>query len=181
MPANTYERAFDDAVRELGRVLTQKQETEERMVELREAVFSLYRMLDRGDAVRQRRFTELLERLPAEIPNLSDAVRDAVYYRREQPATAVQVRDALVKRAPEFLGTPNLLANVHTTLKRLARQGELSSQISNGEATYSWAGPAYGARKSLANMLSRPSGFTARDWEESVRLSHAVQQFMKKS
>ncbi len=179
MTRNNYEKAFDEALRELDGRLDEREVGDERIMELRDAVFSLAPMLDRNDDVRKARFEQLLRRLPAEVPRLSEVVRDAVYYSWEKPLSAMQVRDIVIRRAPELRNSPNLLANIHTTLKRLVRQGELKTPPSEEDVTYVWAGPTFGARKSLANTLSRPGGFTAEQWHETLELSRAVQKAMK--
>ena len=77
-----------------------------------------------------------------------------MYYARKK-LTPIEVRDSIIKRDPAFNDTAALLAGVHNTLKRLVRQGELDSETDRGRTVYSWVGPKYGARNSLANMLER--------------------------
>lgn len=157
MSAANYKKAFDDAADELERSLLDRQNLDLRILELRDAVFAMANMLDEGDSKRHRRFDQLLAELRIAAPNLTDAVRDAVYYAPSQKVAAPHARDHVVKRNPDLAGTPNLLAGVHSTLKRLVRQGELNSELIGGETVYSWAGPTFGARTSLANRLALAS------------------------
>jgi hypothetical protein len=153
----TYTDAFDDAASELERQLGCRDELEVRILKLRDTIFALAKMLDENDSTRQTRLNQLLQRLPAGSPNLTDAVRDAVYYAAGRKLTAADVRDHVAKRSPDLAGNPHLLAAIHSTLKRLERQGEIRSEALDGAAVYCWNGPSYGARNSLANQLARTS------------------------
>lgn len=158
MRAASYKKAFDDAASELERSLMDREKIDLRILELRDAVFAMAKMLDQGDSRRHRRFDELLAQLRIASPSLTDAVRDAIYYAPGRKLTALDARDRVVKRNPDLADTPNLLAGVHSTLRRLVRQGELNPPVLTGGATvYSWAGSTFGARNSLANRLALES------------------------
>jgi hypothetical protein len=154
-----YGQAFDTAANELERALAEKAALDVRITERRDAVVALSNVLGQGDSKRRNRFDRLIAALPVTTLNLSEAVRDVVYYTKKG-LTPTEVRDSIVKRTPEFRETVNLLASVHSTLKRLTKQGEIDYQTGNGNAFYSWAGPKWGARNSLANALYRSTGKT---------------------
>jgi hypothetical protein len=177
--ATNYERAFDDAASELGRILNERNGLDVRITELRKTLFGLSNMLREHDEARQERLAMIMAQLPASSQKLTDVVRDVVYYAGDHKLTAQEIRDSLIERAPEFSEIPQLLATVHSTLKRLTKKGELESKSFREKDVYWWAGPRYGGRTSLANMLARPSGMRPDDWEESLRLSRTVQKFVK--
>jgi hypothetical protein len=151
----SYNKAFDDAAKELERKLGYREELDLRILELRDTIFALGKMLRENDSSRHKCLNDLLQRLPAGSPNLTEAVRDAVYYASGRKLTAVEVRDLVAKRWPDLAENPHLLAAIHSTLKRLERQEEVSSESANGAIVYRWNGPTYGARNSLANRLAR--------------------------
>ncbi len=157
MKTTTYTKAFDDAARELEGRLGYRDELDLKILQLRDTVFALAKMLHKSDSMRHQRLDQLLQRLPAGSPKLTDAVRDAVYYASGCGLTAAEVRDRVAKRSPDLAGNPHLLAAIHSTLRRLERQGEISSESLNGAAAYQWNGPTYGARNSLANQLACPA------------------------
>jgi hypothetical protein len=155
----SYGQAFDTAANELEQALAEKAALDTRITERRDAVVALSNLLGQGDPKRRNRFDRLIAALPVATLNLSEAVRDVVYGAKKG-LTPTEVRDAIVKRTPEFRETVSLLASVHSTLKRLAKQGEINCQTGDGNALYSWAGPKWGARNSLANALDRSTDKT---------------------
>ncbi|MGP8243859.1 MAG: hypothetical protein ACLQVN_04990 [Bryobacteraceae bacterium] len=157
MKTTSYNKAFDDAARELERRLGNRDELDLRILQLRDTMFALAKMLHKNDSMRHQRLNQVLQRLPAGSPNLTAAVRDAVYDASSRRLTAAEVRDRVAKRSPDLAGNPHLLAAIHSTLKRLERQGEVSSEAPHGAAAYRWNGPTYGARNSLANQLACPA------------------------
>jgi hypothetical protein len=150
----SYGLAFDAAAHELEQALAERATLDSRITECRDAVVALSNLLGQGDPKRRNRFDRLIAALPVATLNLSEAVRDVVYDAK-RGLTPTEVRDAVVKRSPEFKETMSLLASVHSTLKRLAKQGEIDCQTGDGNFLYTWAGPKWGARNSLRNALDR--------------------------
>jgi len=150
-----YNKAFDDAAGELEQSLVDREGLDLRIRKLRDAILALANMLDAHDSARQKRLKQLIRRLPTGSQNLTDAVLDAVYYASSRKLTAPGVRDHVAKRSPELAENPQLLAAIHSTLKRLERQGELASKTVDGETVYSVPreGPAPTGRRRLRLKL----------------------------
>lgn len=97
---------------------------------------------------------ELMDEMNIFRPRLTDAVKDAVYYASPEKLPAAQVKEYMEVRGFNFSAFTNPLASVHSTLRRLVTQGDIGVELVRGLTMYSWKGPHYGARSSLANMLS---------------------------
>jgi hypothetical protein len=94
-----------------------------------------------------------------ETPSFSNSVRNVVVQART-PIGATQIRDQLVA-AGTVESSKNLLINIHTTLKRLIKSGEVEeAPLPDGSKLYRFVTPMeraikapYGAPNSLANTI----------------------------
>lgn len=87
----------------------------------------------------------VLDELSAFTPRLTDAVKDALYSAYSQNGhrklPARDVRLLMEVRGHDFSSFPNPLASVHSTLRRLAAQGDIGSELDRGMTVYFWNGP----------------------------------------
>jgi len=149
--ATSYEKALNRALSDLGVLVRRRAAIDHRISELRNVVLALYAKT-RAKGQKEKLMT-VLGQMDAEGASLTDAVKDALYAAdRSLPAT--QVRDVMELHGFSFAGLVNPLASVHSTLRRLAAQGDIKAATKMGETVYEWSGPRYGARKSLANILA---------------------------
>ncbi len=153
MGVTTYERTFDEAAAELEKLLRHRSEINGRVAKLREIVIALSKRVGR-DRKREETLMRILNELSVFVPRLTDAVKDALYSAGSRKLPAIQVKEVMEIRGHDFANFTNPLASVHSTLRRLAAQGEIGSGVKNGTTVYWWNGPHYGGRESLANMLA---------------------------
>lgn len=150
----SYERAFDEAAAELDVLLQEATAINDRVSELRDTLWVLSRNL-KGGGKRKEKLMKMLGEVSIVDPSLTDAVKDALYADpKSRKVPAIQVQDVMEIRGYDFANFGNPLASVHSTLRRLAAQGEIGSAIQNGQTVYWWNKTRYGARNSLANMLA---------------------------
>lgn len=79
-----------------------------------------------------------LEQLVADPPGFTDSVRNVLRTNPGDAATATAVRDLLAKAGFNLSAYSNPLASIHTILKRLAKRGEVTSSMNNGQIYYRW-------------------------------------------
>ncbi len=150
----SYEKAFDESLSELEELLRRRREIDTELSRLRSVILVLYEKAGCSNA-REDKLMDLFGQLDVCTPRLTDAVKDALYAadpKRRLPA--IQIKDLMEISGFDFAKFTNPLASVHSTLRRLAAQGEIGSRIEKGTTMYWWNGPRWGARNSLANMLA---------------------------
>ncbi len=171
--AYDYRDLFDKAAGELRVLLHQRFEINSRISKLSSTVLALSRQLDLNSS-RRRKLMDITNELGVFRPRLTDAVKDAVYYAKPKALPAAQVKELMEVRGFDFSGFPNPLASVHSTLRRLAAQGRIGAEADEGSTVYSWTGPHYGARNSLANFLSEREVRERMDAKSRARINREL-------
>ena len=118
---------------------------------------------------------EIMDELYVFRPRLTDAAKDALYYASPKGLPAIQVKDLMEVRGFDFSAFPNPLASVHSTLRRLTSQGEIAALTNKGATEYRWNGPHYGARSSLANLLSQRATRKQMDSKARARINRLLE------
>ena len=97
---------------------------------------------------------EQLAQMVAGPPGFTDAIRMVLSNNPSHSANAIHVRNLLEKSKFDLSGYSNPLASIHTILKRLAKQGEVTVDVVNGEPFYRWKGDVVksGARARLGDI-----------------------------
>jgi hypothetical protein len=170
-----YKQLFDKASAELKALLCQRLEINNRISRLTATVSALSRQLDL-DGSRKEKLMELMDELYVFRPRLTDAVKDAVYYASPEKLPAAQVKDYMEVRGFNFSGFTNPLASVHSTLRRLVVQGDIGVELDRGITMYTWKGPHYGARSSLANLLPEPDVWKQMNRKSRARINRQLEQ-----
>ena len=106
----------------------------------REAAFSLGGLcgmsMEQITAERPELFPEYID----PDTGLTDAVRKALQSLSSMSLSPVQVRNRMEKLGYDLSSYKNVLASIHTILKRLKRKGEVTSRERDGKTVYRWAG-----------------------------------------
>jgi hypothetical protein len=139
-PSTEYQNAYDSAKRELADLLTQRQETERRIVLVRQSLQTLASLCE-SEGVQIKPSAEASYLL--EQSTMADEIRTLL-----KAAWPERVRPRHVKFALERLGHDltkyqNPQATIHMVLKRMAESGELEELPIPGEGkkTYRFKGP----------------------------------------
>jgi len=129
---------------ELRRLLDNRARINERLSELRDTVRVLGRSLH-SDKKRTEQLMNALDELSLYTPRLTTAVKDALYWafasHGHRRLSATDVKQLMEVRRYDFSNCSNSLASVHSTLRRLAKQGEIGFALEKGAAVYFWKGP----------------------------------------
>jgi len=143
---------------ELRHLLDNRTRINERLSELHDTVRALGHSLN-NDKKRREQLMNVLDELSLFAPRLTIAVKDALYSafgshgHRRLPA--IDVKQLMEVRRYDFSNFSNSLASVHSTLRRLANQGEIGSAVEKGRTVYFWNGPIFHDR---ATMLGVDAG-----------------------
>lgn len=116
MTDDFYKEAIRAATEELNEVLERHRKDKERIAQLRASILSLSRLC--GD-IPYDDLTEMLQE-----PGLTDAIR-GVFQESGKELTPVEVRQELLLSGYNLSEYNNVLASIHTTLKRLVSSGEI--------------------------------------------------------
>ena len=129
---------LDNCQGELERLLEERTHLDERILQLQNKIRHVARMVD---VTVDDPITQL---------GLSDAIRYVIQH-ADKPMTPVEVRDELLKRYCDPEDYRNLLASVHTVMKRLERAGEITFDGTRAEWTGGLPMPLIGFIPSRAN------------------------------
>ena len=94
-----------------------------------------------------------------ELGGLTSACRTAFRAAGNRGLMPTEVRGALERLRFPTHTHKNILASIHTVIRRLEEAGEIRKAIHDKHAgedksVYQWAGPNYGASNSLANQMA---------------------------
>ena len=138
-----YQEALEQALRELGESMAERDLLEERLdaadrriFRLREGAMGIGALLGR-----YRLGEEFPDLFPDRIDpdkGLTDAVRDLLKSHHPYSHTPVQIRDGLKEKGYGISKHKNPLASIHTVLKRLVEKGEIREGNRDGRTVYIW-------------------------------------------
>ena len=145
MTKDNYKIALQAARDELADLEREKAKIEKRISELQQGIVGLSALAD--DEVGPQSMMDVLTGVGVET-GLTDAVR-MITSSFGFPMTPKQVRDALLHLGYDLSGYSNILASLHTIMKRLAANGELNKVLDDqGKeiGAYAW-NPTVAVRK----------------------------------
>jgi hypothetical protein len=137
--ADSYRKAFDDAVKELGGLLEEREGIEARAHQLDTRIFTLKELIE-GLAImcevdvaktHPYLFTENLQPTPGFTNAVRQVVQSGKFFR-----APVDIRDELQRRGFKLEKYKNPLASIHTILKRLYEQGEIDAVVEEKKFLY---------------------------------------------
>lgn len=144
VPDTNYRDTLDSAINELTRLMYEREKLDEkrealhlRIMKLRSAARGLANLCDADD---------IEEEFPHLFPNewgegdvgLTDAIRQVLASHEEAYLSPVFIRDRLADVGFDIKSHKNILASIHTVLKRLQRQGEVAPATREGRTAYKW-------------------------------------------
>lgn len=142
-PVN-YRKTLEAALEELTTLMAERETLDEkrdalheRIMKLRRAVRGLANLCDAGnvDAEYPHLFPD--EWSDGDV-GLTDAIRKVLSSHEEAYLSPVFIRDRLADVGFDIKTHKNILASIHTVLKRLQRQGEAAPVLREGRSVYKW-------------------------------------------
>jgi predicted transcriptional regulator len=129
---DSYHQARDNAVRDLANAVNQVKVIEKRIARLKQTIASLNALIEGEESIAEPK--------PDRQINLRQACREALKI-ANGPRTAKEIRDWLASSGYALGDQRNLLASIHTVLKRLVKAKEaVAATNAQGKTTYEWIG-----------------------------------------
>jgi len=141
-----YKQAFDGAIKELSDLMNEREELDnrreilnERIVQVRNGVLGLSSLAGENPQDIEKQYPELFpDLIPSDI-GLTDAVRKSLQKFPDRFLTPMTVRKVLQATGYDTDRYKNILASIHTVLKRLVESEEVETKTyESGGTSYKW-------------------------------------------
>jgi len=143
MEKDTYGLALNQAIADLEKALakrddldSEREQAETLVDNLRYAIFGLATLAGQDAKTFQQKHPDLFPELIDPDTGLTDAVRQVLESARRDWYSAVKMRDTLNERQYDLSAYKNVLASLHTILKRLADNDEVYVNTRGGKTLY---------------------------------------------
>jgi predicted nuclease with TOPRIM domain len=144
-PIVNYRHTLDSAIKELADLMEEREKLDERrealherIVKLRRVVWGLASLCDVENIDHEHPSLFPDEFSDTADVGLTDAIRQVLSSHEEASLSPVFIRDRLADVGFDIKTHKNILASIHTVLKRLQRQGEAIPIIREGRTAYKW-------------------------------------------
>ena len=142
-----YQSALAAVIKELAELMrdreaidTQRERLDQRIFQLREGMVGLAILCGTDTTQLAQKHPELFPDLISSDTGLTDAIRKAMQSKRLY-VSPVEVRDRLVNMGYDVSKHGNVLASIHTILRRLAVNEEIEEGTRDGKVVYRIVGP----------------------------------------
>lgn len=143
-----YREAFEASMQELNALLNEREELEsmrklldQRIEKLRQVAVGLGGICGENIDTIGGKWPELINDRAPEITGLTDAIREVLSMHSEHYLSPIHIRDFLTDMGFDTGKYKNVLASIHTVLKRLRSQKEVVDTSSEGKVVYKWNKP----------------------------------------
>jgi hypothetical protein len=133
MTPTSYTKIVEDSKKELEDLLIKQEDIERRISRLKQAILALTPLADEENALCGVDVEPMLQALG--LSGITDALRD-VLKAATAPMTPVEIKQRILTMGVDLSGHKNIMASIHSTLKRLAANDEVETR-DNG-LTYKW-------------------------------------------
>jgi len=135
----SYRKSLDDARSELESLMEQREEIDLRISQLKQAIVALAPLGEDEDSkLSMPGFDLKAFRIETQAIGITDACRE-ILKTAGSALTPLEVKARLIQMKPEFDKQKNLMASVHSVLKRLVKNNEAATRTtSEGDVVYKW-------------------------------------------
>ena len=140
-----YREAFEASMQELKTLLNEREELEsmrklldQRIEKLRQVAVGLGGICGENIETISGKWPELGSEKATEITGLTDAIREVLATHSQNYLSPIHIRDLLKERGFDTNKYKNVLASIHTVLKRLRNQKDVVDASSEGKVVYKW-------------------------------------------
>ena len=140
-----YREAFEASMQELNTLLNEREELESmrklldrRIEKLRQVAVGLGGICGENIETISGKWPELTSEKAPEITGLTDAIREVLSTNSELYLSPIHVRDLLTEMGFDTGKYKNVLASIHTVLKRLRSHKEVVDASNEGKVVYKW-------------------------------------------
>ena len=140
-----YREAFEASMQELNTLLSEREELEsmrklldQRIEKLRQVAVGLGGICGESIDAIGGKWPELIPDKGPEISGLTDAIREVLSTHSEHYLSPIHIRDLLKEMGFDTGKYKNVLASIHTVLKRLRSHKEVVDASNEGKVVYKW-------------------------------------------
>jgi hypothetical protein len=134
MNATEYKKAFEQARADLESLVEEREAIDKKIAQVKQALVALAPMVEE----KQSSLIDLIQQQAATL-GITDAIRE-VLRSAKTPLTPIEVRDRLVSMKPDVKTQANLMASIHSVLKRLIPDEATVFTSKQGDVVYKWIG-----------------------------------------
>jgi hypothetical protein len=147
----TYKAELEQERKVLGELLREREELETKIAKQQTRVAALAALSEQSE--------EVDDMAEMELGGLTNSCRTAFRAAGNRGLMPTEVRGALEQLRFPTRSHKNILASIHTVIRRLEQAGEIRKAIHDkhdgqDKSVYAWAGPNYGASNSLGNQMA---------------------------
>jgi predicted transcriptional regulator len=172
MDLQDYKKAFAQAQTDLEKLIEEREEIDRKISKLKQAIIGLAPLADEASA------GSLSYTLVPEFTafGITDAIRE-VLNSAEKWLTPLEVRERLVQMKPNMKEQANLMASIHSVLKRLVPKEAVFSTNKSGDTVYRWKIQRENvrARSRMAQAFAR-----AKEREDILKYADELTKLTKK-
>jgi hypothetical protein len=139
MELGDYKKAFAQARADLEKLLEQREEIDRQISKVKQAIIGLAPLAEESGLTG---VASVLARSFAEA-GVTDAIRE-ILKSSQKPLTPLEVKERLIQMKPSAIAQSNIMASIHTVLKRLVPKEARSFTDKQGEVVYQWIFPRQG-------------------------------------
>ena len=139
----TYQQSYDAAIEELSELMTEREEIElrreridRRISRLREAIMGLGSLCNKAAFEISRDHPELFPDTASPDVGFTDAIRAVFRDNKEYSYSPIEIRDYLEFTEFDVAKYKNVLASIHSIVKRLKKKGEIIEGTQDGKVVY---------------------------------------------
>jgi hypothetical protein len=139
----SYKQSFDSAIEELAELMAEREEVETRREQierrvnlLREAILGFAWLCGKSSYEVAKERPELFPDTASPDVGFTDAIRSVFRDDRDSSHSAIGIRDYLDFTGFDIAKYKNVLASIHSILKRLKNKGEIIEATRDGKVVY---------------------------------------------
>jgi hypothetical protein len=134
MDVTAYKKVFTQARADLEKLVEQREEMDQEISRLKQAIIGLAPLAE--EPVPTNHLIALLG-VDFVVPGVTDSIRE-ILKTSEKPLAPIEVKQRLLQLKPDVSRQTNLMATIHTVLKRLVPKEATVSTDNNGDTIYRW-------------------------------------------
>src|ERR1041385_1871754 len=143
LPATSYEESYNDAINELSELMAEREELDSkretidnRITKLRNAIIGLGGLSGKTAYGIATDYPELFPDTVTPDVGFTDAVREAFRLYKDYFFSPVEIRSEIEENGFDIKKYKNVLASIHSILKRLKNKGEIIEGTRDGKVVY---------------------------------------------
>jgi hypothetical protein len=138
MELDGYKDLFNQAQADLEKLMEEREALDRKISKVKQAILGLAPLAEMANRnVLENIVEQMLWGPEFAAMGITDAIRE-ILKTSEKPLTPMEVRERLLQTKPSVKEQVNLMASIHTVLKRLVPKEATKDTNADGDITYAW-------------------------------------------